>query len=1126
MTTVQTSLERLAPAIASLAVLLSAQPSWSQITPDTTLPVNSIVTPNGHLLNITGGTPAGSNLFHSFNQFSVLTGQTAYFNNPLTVQNIISRVTGSAVSNIDGLIQANGTANLFLVNPNGIIFGPNAALNIGGSFLATTAPALKFADGTTYSATAPANPLLTISLPIGVQWSTAPAAGITSQANLNVGGDLTLIAGNLELQNQLQAGGNLTLQALDTLKIRDSVTQPFIAMAGGDLLVQGNQAVDIFALNHANSGLYSGRDMVLRSANTVGGDAHYSAGGSFRIEQLDGSLGNLFSPYDPVIRASGDVSFTSYQGASLHILAGGSVNISGSINITGRDATGNALQELVTLSNNTTLPINGVAQPTLDIRAGTTAFGTPGLTGTGTFAPGAPAINAGATGANITIGGGIRLPTVTGATGLTGALVYLTNQYQPVAGRTGSITVNGPNTFNASAIASQGGTVVIDSSGSVNINGRILTGTSNTQNGGNVTLLANGNIGLQANRIASIDIIDTATRSFNGRLNAGNLLVQSGGTITVDSGGAANANIVARSASGNGGTVEFSAGSSVLFNNVTLATNVTRGTGNAGPVTITGGDLVSFNGGQLSTTAQSGNGGAVTISGRQVNLDNQFQLTSSTLATGNSNGQGGSVTIRGDDGVTLNNSSNIRTNVPRTGQGQGGSIEVISSRGSVTFSNSSQLFVNTLGVANAGSINVQAGQTVFLTTGSSLNSQAEAFAIGDGGNVTITAGDFVLDSGGKVTSSTLGSGDAGDITVNVRNQFSAIAANSGLFAQTASGSSGSGGKVTVTAGDFLLANGGQVTSSTAGSGDAGDINVYVVNQFKLTDAGSGLFANTAPGSTGNGGNIFVDPISVVIQNGAGISVGSQGSGVGGNIQLFGGSLFLNNGGFLSAQTASTQGGNISVNFRDLIVMRGGSFISTTAGTANAGGNGGNINIDTGFLVTFPNDNADITANAFTGNGGNINITAQGIFGFVFPDSATPFSDITASSQFGVNGVIAINTPGVDPTQGVTELPSGLVDASRLIAKGCDATAPVAQGSLVITGRGGLPPTPNDVQIGDAVWEDMRQSRELAAVNPSQPLPAQGWVFNDKGEVMLTAQMPVKVCGSETTARMRDEGGNI
>jgi filamentous hemagglutinin family protein len=163
----------------SAFTVLYAHSGGAQVTPDGTL--NTTINTVGNNSTITNGTAAGGNLFHSFGQFSIPTGGSATFDlaNTPNISTIFSRVTGSTVSNLDGVIRTVNSSNpvsLFLLNPNGILFGPNASLNIGGSFVGTTASSIKFANGAEFASTATPlpTPLLTVSVPIGLQMGSSP----------------------------------------------------------------------------------------------------------------------------------------------------------------------------------------------------------------------------------------------------------------------------------------------------------------------------------------------------------------------------------------------------------------------------------------------------------------------------------------------------------------------------------------------------------------------------------------------------------------------------------------------------------------------------------------------------------------------------------------------------------------------------------------------------------------------------------------------------------------------------------------------------------------------------------------------------------------------------------------
>ncbi len=500
--------QRVVMAIAMTAFSLAAiQCAKAQIVPDNSLGAESstVILDNINGLDsdrIEGGATRGANLFHSFESFNVDSGRGVYFFPSGAIENVLTRVTGGNSSNILGTLGVLGNANLFLINPNGIVFGPNARLDLNGSFTGSTADSLVFENDFQFSASNPqAPPLLTINVPIGLGFRDNPG-DISNAGSLGANRDLTLAAENLDLSGQLEAGRDLSLEARDTVRVRDTVDQPFIAVAGRDLLIQGNLGVDIFALNHPHSGLFSGGNMVLRSTNPVGGDAHYWSGGSFRIEQLDGNLGDLLSLYDPIIRSLGNVSFDIYLGASLHILAGGSVDIDRAI-ITSADAIADTINPTATpelaniiLSNGTALVIDGNLQPTLDVRAGMSpdAIGSPlGISGNDLASDFflnlvlSPERDSLATSADITIST-ISINSPNG-------LVFLTTQYEPNQSlEGGDIIITGPGgiLIDTDNLLGDSGSVILDSRGKITITNSFIQSDAIVFNGGEIIPVGNG----------------------------------------------------------------------------------------------------------------------------------------------------------------------------------------------------------------------------------------------------------------------------------------------------------------------------------------------------------------------------------------------------------------------------------------------------------------------------------------------------------------------------------------------------------------------------------------------------------------------------------------------------------
>ncbi|MBD0313606.1 MAG: S-layer family protein, partial [Microcoleus sp. T3-bin5] len=268
------------------------------------------------------------------------------------------------------------------------------------------------------------------------------------------------------------------------------------------------------------------------------------------------------------------------------------------------------------------------------------------------------------------------------------------------------------------------------------------------------------------------------------------------------------------------------------------------------------------------------------------------------------------------------------------------------------------------------------------------------------------------------------------------------------------------------------------------------------------------------------------------RNGGTLNLQALGSARAGNINVKADSISLDNQSSIDGRTASGAGANINLEARD-VQLRRGSRITTDASISD----GGNINIKSEILVTVPNENSDITANARSAQGGVVNINVPNVFGFtavtreqvrgtlgltdaqfaalqVSPTSLVPTSDIAAISQSSgpaLQGTVTFSSSGVNPAQGLVELPQNVVNPAALIA-----TNPCIQGAenkFTVAGRGGLPASPNDVLgspekplpwVEPAVGESQQVEGPLASREniPTEIIPAQGWVMDDRGQVTL------------------------
>ena len=643
--------------------------------------------------------------------------------------------------------------------------------------------------------------------------------------------------------------------------------------------------------------------------------------------------------------------------------------------------------------------------------------------------------------------------------------------------------------------------------------------------------------GQAGDRVGDIQLSQQAIVNSSG-LGGGEIQI-TGGLISLDG----QSQILANTGGDIDGVGINIEGDRITLENGSLISASTFGAGAAGPINITAGEVAiigSGNSGLLQGLLQSqfspdtiGNGlfgisggiGAasnITLNVDRLTLQDEAAILTSSLASG----VGGTITVNASDSVEVLGASllvsgsaqigpagdiNINTNLLRVGDGS--LVSTASSADSQ--GRGGDLTVNASNLVEVS--NVPPGRPVpgglFTTT----------LGAGDAGDLTLTTRQLVLRDGAQVNSSSSGAGVGGNLTVNASESielngvspdaiwFSGLYTVSALLEVQGLAGTSPAGNLTVNTGQLIVRNGGRVSAATGGQGSAGSLQINASELVEVTGLGnttilarrepSALFANTR--GEGEAGDLLIQTGDLIVSDRALIAVNGQGAGDAGNLQVSAESVQLNNGA-LSAATASGEGGNIFLNSQ-LLQLRENSNISTEAGGS---GNGGNITINSNMIAAL--ENSDIIANASQGFGGRVIINSQGIFGTEFRERQTPKSDITATSQLGpqFSGVVDINTPDVEPSAGLVELQTNVVDVQSLLDRDICAAA---GSDFYITGRGGLSTNPDQPLSGHTVWVDDRASANSVTVNSEvltvdrQPIiEATGWAIAPNGQIILTA----------------------
>jgi filamentous hemagglutinin family protein len=736
------------------SLYLSSDISLAQVTSDGT--VNTQVTPNGNVAEITGGETRGGNLFHSFRDFSVGTGNEAFFNNATDISNIFSRVTGGNISNIDGLIRANGSANLFLINPAGILFGQNARLDVGGSFLGSTASSVLFEDGE-FSATDLENPpVLTINAPIGLGFRDNPAPienNSTASADFNSLPSFDDGKYGLRVPDGKTfalAGGNITADGGGIVAFGGRIE---LAAVGGEGILGLTSNGDDFS--------FSFPDNLTRADVTLTNEAGFlvAAGGGGDIA-INAKNINILEGSDLYAGILSNLGSPNAQAGNITLNATDSVSATKSsqiISISFTNGQGNAGNVNITARN--TISFDG--------RGENDSFPSGIFTGVGSEANG--------NGGDINIDTGslfitnrAQFSSNTSGLGNAGNILIKARDQVSLVNSILISEVTAPDENGEGGRGDAGDINITTSSLLLQDGSALLADTENQGNAGNINIEARESLilegegpGAQSGSLEDNFIIpNQITATVDGETNpdvignAGDININTR-SLSISDEGFIRAST---SGSGNAGNLNIGSKESPVKNlslvNDAIISASTFSTGNAGNLTIFAESLVLESGAELQAISfDDGNAGNLTINALEsVKISGTApdgQSPSGIFASAfNGMGNGGNLSIATDElivqdqgTITAGNFQIVfgeRTPLP-PGSGVPGNLDIEAN--SITLNNGARIDAATQSaqseIGKSGVINLQVAEDIILQGNSFIS--ARAFKNADGGNLNIDA---------------------------------------------------------------------------------------------------------------------------------------------------------------------------------------------------------------------------------------------------------------------------------------------------------------------------------------------------------------------------------------------------